>query len=113
MLYSMINLATLTDISPEWFIAASTGNVADIYGLNSGYLAVGRDADMVLMDAPDGGTQKTALDAMRHGDMVGIGAVVTDGVPRFVGRSRNTPPTVRQVRVEHSRIPCEFGAAAH
>jgi enamidase len=56
-------------------------------------LAVGRDADLVLLDASDGGTQETALSAIRHGNMAAIGAVITAGVPRFVGRSRNTPGT--------------------
>ena len=97
MLYSMINLSTLTDFPPEWMIAASTGNVADIYKLNCGYLQLGRDADLVIIDAPDGGTQKDALSAMAHGDMIAVGGVISDGVPRFIGRSRNTPPTVRNI----------------
>jgi enamidase len=39
--------------------------------------------------------------------------VVTAGVPRFVGRSRNTPATARQARVAVSRITQDFAAAAH
>ncbi|MEM8561856.1 MAG: amidohydrolase family protein [Pseudomonadota bacterium] len=113
MLYSMINLAALTDFPPEWMIAASTGNVADIYRLNSGYLQVGRDADLVIIDSPDGGTQDDALSAMRHGDMVAVGAVITDGVPRFVGRSRNTPPTVRTIAVERCSVPQQFDTSKH
>ena len=53
----------------------------------------------MLIDAPDGGTQSTALAAIKHGDIAAIGAVVTAGVPRFVGRSRNTPATTRKARV--------------
>ena len=62
-------------------------------------LAAGKDADIVLIDAPDGGTQDTALAAIRNGDIAAVGAVITDGVPRFVGRSRNTPATTRKIRV--------------
>ena len=62
-------------------------------------LAPGKAADIVLIDAPDGGTQSTALAAIKHGDIAAIGAVVTAGVPRFVGRSRNTPGTTRKARV--------------
>lgn len=113
MLYSIINLSTLTDIPPEWLIGAATGNVADVYGLNTGYLEVGRAADMVIMDAPDGGTQQDALSAMRHGDMVAIGAVVSEGIPRFVGRSRNTPPTIRRIKLEYSALTEQFGGASH
>ena len=72
-------------------IAASTGNVAEIYGLNSGFLRPGRDADVVIIDAPLGATKPDALTTMSNGDPVAIGAVITDGIPRFVGRSRNTP----------------------
>lgn len=113
MLYTMINLAALTDIPPEWLVSAATGNVADIYGLGSGYLRAGCDADMVIIDAPDGGTQSTALAAMKHGDMVGIGGVITDGVPRFIGKSRNTPPTTRHVRVERCSLERTFQTGFH
>lgn len=113
MLYSMINLSTLTDFPPEWMIAAASGNVADIYKLNSGYLQAGRDADIVIIDAPDGGTQHNALAAMAHGDMVAVGGVITDGVPRFIGRSRNTPPTVRKVRIECCSLFYEFSQGTH
>lgn len=113
MLYSMINLAALTDMPPEWFIAASTGSVADIYGLRSGYLRVGRDADIVLLDAPLGGSRDTALGSMKNGDIPAVAAVITDGVPRFVGKSRNTPAGIRRVRVARSELRQEFGAAAH
>jgi len=34
-------------------------------------------------------------------------------VPRFVGRSRNTPPTTRRARVVRSRVMQDFVAAAH
>jgi enamidase len=42
-----------------------------------------------------------------------VGAVITDGVPRFVGRSRNTPATMRRIRVAECRIPQDFSGAAH
>lgn len=113
MMYSMINLAALTDLPPEWLIGASTGSVAEIYGLNSGYLRAGRDADIVILDAPLGGSRSTALEAMKNGDIAAVAAVISDGVPRFVGKSRNTPAGIRQVRVVRSELRQEFGAAAH
>lgn len=110
MLYTIAHLASLTDLPPEQFICAATGNNARVYGLDNGFLAPGKAADIVLIDAPDGGTQETALAAIKHGDIAAIGAVVTDGVPRFVGRSRNTPATTRKVRVARSRITQDFAA---
>jgi enamidase len=38
---------------------------------------------------------------------------VTAGVPRFVGRSRNTPATTRKARVVRSSIMQDFAAASH
>ena len=102
-----------TDMPPERFICAATGSNARVYGLDSGLLAPGKAADIVLIDAPDGGTQSTALAAIKHGDIAAIGAVVTAGVPRFVGRSRNTPATTRKARVAASRVMQDFAAAAH
>ena len=113
MLYTIAHCASLTDMPPERFVCAATGSNARVYGLNSGYLAAGKAADVVLIDAPDGGTQKTALAAIKHGDIAAIGAVVTAGVPRFVGRSRNTPGTMRRARVARSAVMQDFSAAAH
>ena len=67
----------------------------------------------MLLDAPDGGTQRTALAAIKHGDIAAIGGVVTAGVPRFVGRSRNTPATMRKARVVRSAVVQDFSAAPH
>ena len=52
-----------------------------------------------------GATRPDALTAMSNGDPVAIGAVIADGVPRFVGRSRNTPPTTRPVTVARCEVP--------
>jgi enamidase len=100
-------------MAPERFICAASGSNARVYGLDSGMLAAGKAADIVLIDAPDGGTQDTALTAIKHGNIAAIGAVVSAGVPRFVGRSRNTPATTRKARVAVSRVMQDFGAAAH
>lgn len=113
MLYTIAHCASLTDMPPERFICAASGSNARVYGLDCGYLAAGKAADIVLIDAPDGGTQKTALAAIKHGDIAAIGAVVTAGVPRFVGRSRNTPGTSRKARVVKSTVTQDFAAASH
>ena len=110
MLYTIAHCASLTNLPPEWFICAATGSNARIYRLNSGFLAPGRDADIVLLDAPGGGSKSTALDAIKNGDIAAVCAVITDGVPRFVGRSRNTPPSVHQVHVAECRVPRDFSS---
>jgi enamidase len=113
MLYTIAHCASLTELAPERVICAATGNNARVYGLDSGYLAVGKAADIVLIDAPDGGTQTTALAAIKHGDIAAIGAVITAGIPRFVGRSRNTPGTTRKARVVKSSVMQDFAPTAH
>jgi enamidase len=65
---------------------------------------------VVLVDACAGGSQTDALSALGNGDIVGVGGVVTNGMPRLVGRSRNTPETIRRVRVAHCSLPASFGA---
>jgi len=78
--------------------AMATGNNADVLRQNSGRLAVGREADLVLMDAPYGSAFATATAAIAQGDLPGISAVLIDGQLR-VGRSRNTPLATRLARV--------------
>jgi enamidase len=113
MLYTISHLASLTKIPVEWAIAAATGSNADVYRLNSGYLRPGRDADVAIIDACAGGSQDNALDALRNGDIAAVPAVVTDGIPRYVGRSRNTPGSIRNVRVADCKLPRDFSGGGH
>jgi enamidase len=114
MFYTISHLASLSHMPPEQAIAAATGNNAMAYRLNNGFLKPGKDADVVLIDACAGGSQDDALSALRNGDVPAVAAVVTDGVPRFVGRSRNTPASMRNVRVAETKLPRDFsGTAAH
>jgi enamidase len=113
MMYTITHLASLGGMPVESAIAAATGNNATVYRLNSGFLRAGKDADVVLLDACVGGSKKTALDSLRNGDIAAVAAVITDGVPRFVGRSRNTPAPNKKVRVAECRIPMDFSGQAH
>jgi enamidase len=108
MLYTMSHLVSLGGVAPELAVAMATGNNAKVYRLNSGVIAAGRDADLVLVDACLGGSQNDALSALHNGDIMGVGAVITDGVPRFVGRSRNTPETRRRAKVARCTIAQTF-----
>ncbi|CCB63505.1 MULTISPECIES: amidohydrolase family protein [unclassified Hyphomicrobium] len=110
ILYTMSHLASLGGVAPEIAIAMATGNNARVYRLNAGTLQTGRDADIVLIDACRGGSQDDALAALRNGDIPGIGAVITNGIPRFVGRSRNTPETVRTAKIARSRVVQDFSS---
>jgi enamidase len=113
MMYTITHLASLTDMPVEWAIAAATGNNATVYGLNNGFIRPGKDADVAVIDACVGGSKDNALDALRNGDIAAVAAVVTDGVPRFVGRSRNTPAPIKTVRVSKCTIPQDYSTASH
>ncbi|MGA7327976.1 MAG: amidohydrolase family protein [Rhodomicrobium sp.] len=113
MLYTIGHLSSLGGIAPELAICAATGSNARVFHLNSGFLRPGADADVIVIDAPDGGTQDDALSSIRNGDIAAIGAVVTAGEPRFVGRSRNTPATKRNIRVSQNRVLQTFSGHAH
>ncbi|NQU15217.1 MAG: amidohydrolase family protein [Desulfobacteraceae bacterium] len=87
-------LAALTPIKPEEAICAATGNTARIYGLNRGTLEEGKEADLVVMDAPMGSVGDDALSSLSAGDIPGVSMVLVDG-EIVVSKSRNTPPPVR------------------
>jgi enamidase len=113
MIYTITLLSAVGNTPVEHAIAAATGNNARVYGINSGFIQEGKDADVVIVDACVGGSKDNALDGLRNGDICAIGAVVTDGVPRFVGRSRNTPSTIKPVRTTSSKIPMDFATQPH
>ena len=115
MLYTVTHLASLgtQPMAPEIAIAAATGNNARVYRLNSGIIAPGRDADIIIIDASLGGSTNNALDAIRNGDIPAVASVFTAGRPRFVGKSRNTPESIRKVRVAKNELPFDFSSAPH
>ncbi len=88
-------LASLTSITAEQAICMATGNTARIHKLNRGIIEPGRDADLVIMDAPMGSVGKDALSAIEAGDVPGVAMVLVDG-EIVVKTSRNTPPASTQ-----------------
>ncbi len=88
--------ASLGEIAPASAVAMATGNVARLHELNVGVLAVGREADFNLVDAPLGSQADDALGALAIGDTLAVAGTVIDGLIRFT-KSRNTPPAVRPI----------------
>ncbi len=97
ILRSMAELASLGPLSGRQTIAAATGTVGTVYGLDAGILSVGRPADMIVIDAPLGSAVDDAVAALEIGDLPAVGVVITEGVVRLT-KSRNTPPPKRRVR---------------
>jgi enamidase len=94
VLKTVCELASLAGLPPAEAIALATGNNARAFRLDRGTIEVGRPADLLVCDAPNGGSARDALGAIARGDVPGISCVITDGVVR-VGRSRNTPLAAR------------------
>ena len=98
ILRTMAQVASLAGIEPEKVVAMASGNTAGIYGLNCSLVELGREADLVVMDAPIGSAGQDAMAALQKGDLPGISLVMIDGEAK-VFKSRNTPPATRQVEV--------------
>ncbi|MEA2673152.1 MAG: enamidase [Chloroflexota bacterium] len=104
----MAHLASLADVPPEIAIAMATGNTARVHGLDTGTIAPGKAADIVLIDAPIGSSASTALAALAVGDLPGVSMVLIDGAV-MIGRSRNTPPAARAAEAVGAAGPAAGG----
>lgn len=91
MLRNLVLLASVGNLDPAYAVAAASGNTARVFGLNTGIIEVGKEADLVLMDAPMGSFGRDALEGLKVGDIPGVAMVIVDGEVK-AGISRNTPP---------------------
>lgn len=98
---TVCEISSLTGLAPEKTLALATGNNARAYGLNTARIAIGCEADLVVLDAPWGSVATDALGSMQRGDLPGISAVIIDGKVKTL-RSRNTPAAARMARVDPS-----------
>lgn len=94
-------LASLGNIPATVALSFATGNTARIYGLRTGLIEVGREADLLIMDTPAGSVAKDALESIEIGDIPGISAIIIDGKIKTL-QSRNTPKAVRIAEVTRS-----------
>ena len=108
VLRTMSLLAGLGGLPPAEAVACATGNPARVYKLNVGLVAEGREADLVVCDAPTGSIATDAMGALAAGDLPGISMVLIDGKP-VIGRSRNTPPAARAAEVVKGHGPTAGG----
>jgi len=97
MFHLIAELVSLEGLTAEQAIAAATGSVGRVYGLDAGLLEVGRPADLLVLDAPLGSAGDDWAGALGVGDVPALCAAVTAGEVRFT-KSRNTPAPKRPVR---------------
>jgi len=101
-------LSALGGMPPAEAIACATGNTARVYKLGAGVIAEGREADLVVCDAPTGSVGRDALGALAAGDLPGVSMVLIDG-RITIGRSRNTPPASRAAEIVKGAGPAGGG----
>ncbi len=99
ILRNVAMVASLGGVPPEMALCMATGNTAELFGLNRGIIAPGREADLVFMDAPMGSAGGDLLQALAQGDTPGVSLVMVDGELK-VKKSRNTPPPVRAAVIQ-------------
>jgi enamidase len=93
-------LSSLGELPAEQAFCLASGNTARCRGLEQGIVAVGRPADLVLLDRAQHTAGKTLLDSVRLGDIPGIGMTLIDGIV-MSHRSRNTPPSTTAPEIVH------------
>jgi len=92
----LASMASTGGIAPEQAVAAATGNVSALHGLNRGVIRVGAEADLVVVDAPLGSQAGDALGALAIGDTLAVAIAMIDGAVLYT-KSRNTPPATRTI----------------
>jgi enamidase len=102
-------ISSLNGIPPALALSMGTGNTARAFGLNTGMVIPGREADFVVLDAPFGSQGKTALEAMQLGDHSNMGMVMVDGkvIARTLRRALNTTKKVLIDGEEDPKNPLE------
>jgi enamidase len=103
MLKSVAELSSLGPLPATDALALATGNPARALGLEQGTVAPGAPADLILLQAPLGGSGSDPLTAIEYGDLPSIVAVLVDGAVCAL-RSRNTPAPAAEAKFV-SRIP--------
>jgi len=95
-------LSGTAKLPPPQAVACATGNTARAIGLKDvGTLAEGKCADLIICDAPLGGTGDDAGASIAEGTVPGVSMVLIDGAVMHEGAAVNTAPPKREaVRIQ-------------
>lgn len=72
-------LTTYCDMEPAAAVACATGNNASAFKLDTGIIAPGLCADLVICDAPAGSSYQDASQSLSAGVIPGVSLVMVDG----------------------------------
>jgi enamidase len=79
------DICSLGGVAPEIGWAIASGQGARAFGVDGNQLAIGKDADIVVMDASLGSVESSASTALAAGEFPGVALVMTDGQIRIRG----------------------------
>lgn len=96
MLRNVLYFASMCNLTAGQAVAVATGNTARAHGVDVGFLAVGRPADIVVCGSITGSAGTTLSDAIAHGDLPGITHILIDGKFVVTDRSQQTPPPTKR-----------------
>ena len=85
MLKTIGDICSLAGVEPEVAWAIASGQGAAAFGCEGNVVAVGAEADLVVMDASLGSVCGSATEAIAAGEFPGVAVVITDGVVRVKG----------------------------
>lgn len=92
MLRIMALVATVDGVEPEQAFCMATGTPAIAHRLDSGFVEIGKPADLIILGKIQGSEGATALQALKAGNLLGISMVLIDGRLIIRDRSKQTPP---------------------
>ena len=99
LLRIMALAATAQDVTPEQALCMGTGSAALAHNLDSGFIAKGKPADLVILGRIQGSTGDDALEALKAGNMIAVSMALIDGKLVIRDRSKQTPPAETGARI--------------
>lgn len=100
ILHTVGLVAAFAEVPPAEAIAIATGNAASAYRLNTGRLEPGREADILLIDAPEASTARDGLEALAIGDTPTISLIMVDGDVVTLQAANTLPARRRPVVID-------------
>lgn len=79
------DICSLGGVAPELGWAIASGQGARAFGVDGNQLAVGKEADIVVMDASLGSVESSAATALAAGEFPGVALVMIDGQVQIKG----------------------------
>jgi enamidase len=103
LLRTMALAATADGVEPEQAVCMATGSAARAHNLDSGFIAVGRPADLVILGRIQGSAGQNAMEALKAGNLLAVSLAVIDGELVIKDRSSQTPPPAIAAEVVSKR----------